>query len=139
MSEFEVKKLLEKAVDEAIGNGFTTFISGGSRGVDLYAAEIVIEKRENNPYIELIVALPHPDFEKRWGIDDRLLYEYALKNADYVKMVSDHYYKGCYQVRNRYMVDRSSLVIAFYNGAAGGTRNTMMYAEKMEVRIVSVL
>jgi uncharacterized phage-like protein YoqJ len=138
MSEFEVKKLLEKAIDEAIERGFTTYISGGSRGVDLWAAEIVIAKKKINPNIKLIMALPHPDFEKRWGIDDRLLYDYALKNADFVKTVSNHYYKGCCQVRNQYMVNHSGLVIAVYNGTAGGTRNTIGYVNSagIEVRIL---
>ena len=85
------------------------------------------------------MALPHPDFEKRWGIDDRLLYDYALKNADYIKMVSNHYFKGCYQVRNQYMVDRSNLVIAVYNGTAGGTRNTIAYAKIVGVEIINII
>jgi len=139
MSEFEVKKLLEKAIDDAINDGFTTFISGGARGVDLYAAEIVIEKRKNNPDIKLIMAIPHPDFEKRWNPDDRLLYDYAIKNADLVKLINDHYFKGCYQIRNIWMVDRSSRVIAVYNGTAGGTRNTVDYAHSKEIKIVFVV
>ena len=139
MSEFEVKKLLEKAIDETILNGFTTFISGGCRGVDVWAAEIVVEKKKTNKNIKLIMALPYPDFEKKWGIDDRLLHNYILKNADFVKTVSDHYYKGCYQVRNQYMVDKSSLVIAVYNGTAGGTRNTMAYAQKMKKITIKII
>ena len=135
MNEFEVKKLLEKAIDEAIEEGFTTFISGGSRGVDLWAAEIVNKKKKTNPNLRLVMALPHPDFEKRWGAKDRLLLDYVVKNADFVKMVSENYYKGCYQVRNQFMVDRSSLVIAVYNGTVGGTRNTIIYAKKIEVEI----
>lgn len=31
------------------------------------------------------------------------------------------------------MVDRSNRVIAYYNGTAGGTRNTIEYAEKREI------
>ena len=138
-SEFEVKKLLEKAIDEAINDGFTTFISGGARGVDLYAAEIVIEKRKDNPDIKLIMAIPHPDFEKRWNPNDRLLYDYAIKNADLVKLINDHYFRGCYQIRNQYMVDRSSRVIAVYNGAAGGTRNTVEYAKMAGVEVFNIL
>ena len=139
MSEFEVKKLLEKAIDASIDDGFTTFISGGARGVDLWAAEIVIEKRKDNPDIKLIMAIPHPEFEKRWNPDDRLLYDYAIKNADLVKLINDHYFKGCYQIRNIWMVDRSSRVIAAYNGSAGGTRNTIEYATRKGVDIVNIL
>lgn len=54
----------------------------------MWAAEIVIEKRKNNPDIKLIMVIPHPDFEKRWNPDDRLLYDYAIRNADLVKLKS---------------------------------------------------
>ena len=53
--------------------------------------------------------------------------------------VCDHYHPGVYQQRNVWMVDHSSRVIAYYNGTAGGTRNTIRYAEKkgIECRILS--
>ena len=38
LSEAEVKALLEKDVDTAIENGFTTFITGMAPGVDIWAA-----------------------------------------------------------------------------------------------------
>lgn len=104
----------------------------------MWAAEIVIEKKREHPNIKLVMALPHPEFEERWGIDDRLLYDYALKNADFVKIVSNHYYKGCYQVRNQYMVDKSCLMIAVYNGTEGGTNNTIDYAKRHKVDIKNV-
>ena len=64
-SESEVKPLLGKAIDIAIQNGFTTFITGMAPGVDIWAAELVLEKRKNNPLLHLICAVPHPGFEKR--------------------------------------------------------------------------
>lgn len=48
LSEAEVKPLLEKAIDTAIENGFTTFITGMAPGVDIWAAEIVLKKRKHN-------------------------------------------------------------------------------------------
>ena len=44
LSETEVKPLLEKAIDTAIQNGYTTFITGMAPGVDIWAAEIVLKK-----------------------------------------------------------------------------------------------
>ena len=46
------------------------------------------------------------------------------------------YHKGVFQQRNVWMVDRSNRVIAYYNGIAGGTRNTIKYAKKREIEIV---
>ena len=87
LSENEVKHLLEKAIDNAIADGYVTFITGMAKGTDIWAVEIVLEKKKRNDALRLICAIPHP-------------------------IISEHYYRACYQKRNEWMVDRSSLVIA---------------------------
>ena len=47
--EEQIKKDLEKAILQAVDDGFVTFISGMARGVDIWAAEIVLRLRESNP------------------------------------------------------------------------------------------
>ena len=61
--EATVCAILEGSIDAAISDGFMTFISGMARGVDIWAAEIVLARKATNPEIRLICALPHPDFE----------------------------------------------------------------------------
>ena len=52
-------------------------------------------------------------------------------------MVQHHYTKGCMLRRNRYMVDRSSLLIAVYDGTPkGGTMNTLAYALRQGVETI---
>ena len=111
-SENEIKPLLKTAIDNAISEGYETFITAMADGVDIWAAEIVLEKKKRNDALRLICAIPHPDFEKRRGFFEERRYNRILKNADYVTIISDHYYRACYQKRNEWMVDRSSLVIA---------------------------
>lgn len=65
LSEAEVKSLLENAIDTAIENGFTTFITGMAKGTDIWAAEIVLEKKKHNTALHLICAIPHPGFESK--------------------------------------------------------------------------
>lgn len=48
LSENEVKHLLEKAIDNAIADGYVTFITGMAKGTDIWAAEIVLEKKKRN-------------------------------------------------------------------------------------------
>lgn len=138
-SENEIKPLLETAIDNAISGGYVTFITGMAEGVDIWAAEIVLEKKKENKDLHLICAVPHPGFEKRRSQYEKERYEYIIKNADYVTTISDNYYRACYQKRNIWMVDRSSLVIAVFNGTASGTKNTVDYARKIGVRVVNVL
>ena len=40
--------------------------------------------------------------------------------------------------RNRYMVDHSQVVVAVYNGSAGGTRSTMLYAMRTGREIIEL-
>lgn len=61
-----------------------------------------------------------------------------IKKADYVKYVSPEYSPACFQIRNEYMVNHSNLLIAVYNGEAGGTRNTLKYAKNRDVEIVVI-
>ena len=130
-SENEIKPLLKTAIDNAISDGYVTFITGMAEGVDIWAAEIVLEKKKENKDLHLICAIPNPGFEKRRSQYEKERYEYIIKNADYVTTISDNYYRACYQKRNIWMVDHSSLVIAVFNGTASGTKNTVDYAKKL--------
>lgn len=62
-----------------------------------------------------------------------------MEQADLVKYISQHYYKACFQVRNEWMVDRVSRVIAAYNGTKGGTKNTIEYANRKEIFVENIL
>lgn len=131
---------LEQAIDTAIADGFTTFISGMARGVDIWAAEIVLRKRASNPTIHLICACPHPDFEKRWSTEWQQRYQSILAQVDMVRTICPSFSMSAYQRRNEWMVDHSARVIAVYNGEAGGTRNTVLYAQqRMDANDVIVL
>ena len=137
--EKEIKPLLEKAIDDAITNGYVTFITGMAMGTDIWSAEIVLEKKKGNPELHLICALPHPGFENRRSMTEKKRFDKIIKKADLVKEIKDHYFTGCYQVRNEWMVDHSNLVIAVFNGQKSGTQNTIKYAKKKNVGIVNVL
>ncbi|MBO5452974.1 MAG: DUF1273 family protein [Clostridia bacterium] len=136
ITEQEAKKVLESAVKDAISRGFTTFISGMARGTDMWAAEIVLREKENNAGIRLVCALPHPDFEKKWSKQNQELYNYILSKADEIHTVCEVFSMGAYMKRNKWMVDHSTLVLAFYNGTPGGTRNTIEYAKQNETETI---
>ena len=130
VSEARAKALLKSAIQQAISEGYVTFLSGMARGIDLWAAEIVIEEREKNDNIHLVCVSPFNGFEMRWSEQDKTTYYSIMEQADLVKYISQHYYKACFQVRNEWMVDRVSRVIAAYNGTKGGTKNTIEYAHR---------
>ena len=138
-SENEIKPLLETAIDDSISDGYITFITGMAEGVDIWAAEIVLEKKKHNTALHLICAIPHPGFENKRNEYEKERYMHILQGADYTITVSDHYFRACYQRRNEFMVDHSSLVIAVWNGAPSGTQNTIDYAKKRGVKAINII
>lgn len=137
--EKEIRPLLEKAIDDAIEDGYVTFITGMAMGTDIWAAEIVLKRKKSNKNLHLICALPHPGFESRRSMIEKMRFNKIIKKADISKEINPHYFTGCYQVRNKWMVDRSNLVIAVFNGKKSGTKNTVDYARRKGVNVVNVL
>ncbi|MCR4719719.1 MAG: DUF1273 domain-containing protein [Firmicutes bacterium] len=137
--EAEVKAGLKKEILQAVNDGMYVFITGMARGVDIWAAQIVLELREKNSEIKLMCAIPHPDFEKRWSADWQEQYNFILQNADHSVMVSKAYSRSCYQVRNEWMVNHSNRVIAVFNGEKSGTKNTVDYANKHGIEIKNII
>ena len=123
--------MLEEKIKFAITDyGITNFISGMAIDVDLDFAEIVLKLRNKYP-ITLECAIPCPNQTLKWNSYDKLRYESILKRADKINLVSENYTPECMLKRNRYMVDKSNVVIAAFNGIEqGGTWYTINYAKK---------
>lgn len=61
--------------------GYQTFITGMAYGVDIWAGQIVVELRKNNPDLHLIAAIPFPGFESRWSNEWRQAYEVTIQRG----------------------------------------------------------
>ncbi len=131
---------LRKEIMKAIDDGYRVFLTGMSRGVDLWAADIVIELRRHNKELKLMCVVPFEGMDDRWPVDWKKHYRLVLKQADWVQVLSDQYYKDAYQVRNEWMVNHASRLIGVYNGQPSGTGNTIRYAQEqgIDIRIIEV-
>lgn len=134
----ELSDKLQHELRLLIDEGYTSFISGGAIGFDLLAARTVIKLREEFPHIRLDLALPCADQAKKWNPQQQQAYRDILRQADSVTYVSPEYYSGCMHKRNRFLIDNSSVCVAFYNGTRGGTAYTVSYAADRSVRVVNL-
>ncbi len=139
ITEAEVRPLLRAAVIAAAEDDFTTFITGMARGIDIWAAEEVLDLRRTSPSIRLVCAVPYPTFGNSRGKYEKEQYNRILSMADYTEIIAPTYSSSCFQKRNIWMVDRSSRVIAAFNGSKGGTKNTVDYALSKGVEVINIL
>ena len=132
----EFKFRLREALEYLIGHGYTDFLSGGSRGFDLMAAEIVLSLREIYPWIRLTMVCPWNGQAEKWDAKDRERWQQVLEQSDKVIYISDHYEKSVYFQRNAYLVDNAHLLLACYNGDShSGTGQTIRYAHRKGIKV----
>lgn len=142
--EMEKLKLkLWEEIDKAIENGIDTFYFGACYGFDLLCADIVTKRKRviktSNPKsIHLIAVIPFEEQASRWKETDRELYYHTLPYCDEVITLHMHYKQGCYHERNRYIVDRCSKMICYYNGGSGGTAYTVHYGTTTGLEIINL-
>ena len=135
-----LKASIARKVEEAYLRGYRHFICGMAQGADFYFCEAVQALRDTYPGVTVEAAIPCESQANRWSRADRERYERLVGFCDFETMVQHHYDRGCMLRRNRYMVDRSSLLIAAFDGSKGGTLYTITYAMKrgIEVEIIDV-
>ena len=129
-----VQSQLYQELLRAIQSGYTHFISGFASGADLIFAGLVAGLKKEYP-ITLEAAIPYPG---RMSTPDPL-FQHLLESCDLVRIHTSHYSKGCYMVRNRYMVDHSALLIAVHDGRhSGGTAATLQYAYRTNCTVQEI-
>ncbi len=117
-------------------SGVKEFICGGALGFDMLAAEEVLRLKQSFPDIRLSLVLPCRDQAARWTVAQKSIYASILEKADEVDCLFEGYVNGCMQMRNRRMVDRSQVCIAYYSGKPGGTAYTVNYAKEKGIRLL---
>ena len=113
----EYEKLKEKVryyVRLLAMRGFDTFITGMSRGFDLMAADILLNDGQVRDNAKIICALPYrAQIDEMKTEQERDVYCEALSKATAVVVLFDDYQKGCYKVRNQFMIDHSSALVGY--------------------------
>ena len=137
-----VRLLLYRYIDMAIEKGYTDFFSGLADGTDLWAAEYVLLKKRSNDDIRLIGAMPFLKHSRFFHKEARILLCDVEKQADCLVLLNSDptvvYGKSgrqgtsadLYRIRNYYMADNSSAVLAFFDerNPRSGTAQTVNYA-----------
>ena len=134
-----LKKVLLEQITELTNKGVTEFISGMALGVDIWAAQMVLDLKKENPLVKLCCALPCDNQEKMWPSFVKKQYHSILEQADKVIHVGREYTNECMLARNRYMVDHATILLAVYNGKRrSGTGMTVNYAESKHRKIITI-
>lgn len=136
LAEDAAKAWLREQICKAVSDGYTTFITSMGMGVDIWAAQIVIRLRDDNPFLHLIAAEPYPSFPAKWSDEWAEAYREILRAADYVKQLAPRYTSDASQNQGKWLVNHSARLIAIYNGLEGYTGALVKYARAQGLQTV---
>lgn len=133
-TEEAIKAKLRIQIHNSIIDGYKTFITGMDPGVDIWAAEVVLEMKSRYD-VKLICAVPYPGFGKTKDYQRNLHYKRVIERADLVREISSSCNEFCFQKRNQWMADHSAKLIAVYNGSPDDIKSTIDYAIENSVDV----
>lgn len=116
----------------------THFISGMAIGIEMYAAEIVLDLKKSFPGITLESAIPCETQAVKWSEALRERYYSIAAQCSKETMLQSHYTPNCMDKRNKYMVDQSDVIIAVWSGRSSGTEKAVTYALSKEKPVIVI-
>lgn len=107
-----IKAAIEKRIKEFVEEGLEWVIISGQMGVELWAAEIVLDLKETYD-INLAVFPPFENQDKRWPENLQEKYQELIMTADFYKPLYKGDYKGPFQFRakNMWFIDKSDAAL----------------------------
>ena len=131
LPEYLDEEIIKKAVENCIKKGVEIFYNGVAKGFDLLSAKVVLSLKKKYPNIKLIACIPCYNQEKNYNEEEKKAYIEVLAKTDEKIYVSEsEYFRGCMQKRDRYLVDKADILIAYLKEDTGGTAFTVNYCKK---------
>lgn len=121
---------LEIAIRELYSESYRNFLCGMAIGFDIEAAEVALSLRKELHGIRVVAVVPFEGMQNRFPTEWRQRYNTIIAAADDVITLAPKYSSEVYAVRNNYLVDHSTAVIAYFTGEKGGTAYTINRAVK---------
>ena len=134
-----VEARVAEIAEGLIQQGYQCFCAGGARGFDALASRVVLRLREKYPLVQLVLVLPFWNQYKNetgWTEEDVVEYHRLKTAAHEVIHLQQDYSRGCYYKRNRYLVDASSVCVAYQRSDKGGTAYTVHRAAEKGLQII---
>lgn len=111
-----------------------TWLSGGAVGVDQIAAQALLDLGER---VELVLPFPILIQGARWSEAQRELLDGLAVQAASVEVLGSRYHAAGYHIRNRRLLDRADVLVAFTDGrSTGGTASVIRLAERRGIPII---
>ena len=107
-------------------------------GFDIEAAEVTLALRNELKGIKVVAVIPFEGMQNGFSEPWHSRFNCIVKDADETITLAPKYSSEVYAVRNNFLVDNSSAIVAYFDGSKGGTAYTINRAVKGLLRLVNI-
>jgi uncharacterized phage-like protein YoqJ len=129
---------LERAIRGLYAQGYRNFLCGMAVGFDIEAAEVAISLKEELKGLRIVAVVPFEGMQQRFTHALRARFDKVIAESDEVVTLAPRYSVEVYAVRNNFLVDNSSVTIAYFDGSKGGTAYTVRRTTKQLHRLINI-
>ncbi len=114
------------------------FLLGGAVGFDTVCARALLCMKLSGFDLDIHLVLPCREQDCFWSPEDREIYREVMRYATSVKEIEDYYTPKCMAQRNRFLINSSSVCIAYVEHAKSGAGQTLRMAQKAGLTIYNL-
>ena len=131
-------KDLKYCIDCLIKGEKDTFLIGMAIGFDFLCFKVLLEFKKIYKNIKIIACVPCENQDKNWNLSQKIEYKSLIKKADEIIYTSKEYHIDAMFKRNRFMVDNSSVLVAYIYKTTGGAYYTAKYAIENQKEVLYI-
>ncbi len=140
-----IKKAITKRLTALIDEGLEWVVVSGQWGVEIWAAEALLELKHSYPHLQLAVITPFLEQEEKWSEDKRGIYNHVIQQADFVSSVTKLKYDGPWQFveKDKFLIRNSDGLLLVYDEENEGSpryikKQALQWAEKQPYSIITI-
>ena len=127
---------LRQVVRDLYNENYRIFLCGMARGFDLAAGECIIDLRNELADIELVCVIPFYGQEQSFSQIDRERFHRLTELSDDVILLANEYSVGAFHSRNNFMINKSSVMVAYYNSPSRDLQRFIMRKPRFAARCI---
>lgn len=130
---------LYRVVSELYKQGYTHYYSGMSEGIDMLAANAVLDFKEEHPDVRFMAVIPFKWQQERYSTTGENDYKAICSEADEIVTLDEESAgNDFYLQRNEYLVEHCSAMVCYHDGQCNVMTYTYNYAEKAKMPIINL-
>jgi uncharacterized phage-like protein YoqJ len=140
-----IKKAIRHSLTPLVEDGLEWVLVSGQLGVELWAAEEVLELRKHYPQLQLAILTPYLNQEQKWNEQNKDYYHSIISKADFVDSISKKPYENPMQLRmkNHFLLNKSDAMLIVYDEERPGSprytyEDAKKYNEKRDYPIFQI-